>query len=62
MTKQSFLDEAIKMVRDLDEFKRSGSKEAFRRQLREGFVPRTIYIQGAEQVLPPTMIRYISDI
>jgi hypothetical protein len=40
MTKQSFLDEAIKMVRDLDEFKRSGSKEAFRRQLGEEYVRR----------------------
>ena len=63
MTKlQSSLDVVIDMLRDLEEFKRSGSKEAFRRQLREGFLPRTIYTQGAEQVLPPTMIRYISDI
>ena len=42
MTKlQPFLDEAIEMVRDLEEFKRSGSKEAFRKQLREEFVRRS---------------------
>ena len=35
MTKlQSSLDEAMEMLRDLEEFKRSGSKEAFRKQLR----------------------------
>jgi hypothetical protein len=34
MTKlQSSLDAAIEMVRDLEEFKRSSSKEALRRQL-----------------------------
>jgi hypothetical protein len=42
MTKlQPFLDEAVEMVRDLEEFKRSGSKEAFRKQLREEFVRRS---------------------
>ena len=42
MTKlQPFLDEAIEMVSDLEEFKRSGSKEAFRKQLREEFVRRS---------------------
>jgi hypothetical protein len=42
MTKlQPFLDEAIEMVRDLEEFKRSGSKEAFRKQLGEEFVRRS---------------------
>ena len=40
MIKQSFLDEAIEIVRDLEEFKRSGSKEAFRKQLGEEFVRR----------------------
>ena len=40
MTKQSFLDEAIGMLRDLEEFKRSGSKEAFRKQLGEEYVRR----------------------
>jgi hypothetical protein len=29
------------MLRDLEEFKRSGSKEAFRKQLREEFVRRS---------------------
>jgi hypothetical protein len=40
MTKQSFLHEAIEMWRDLEEFKRSGSKEAFKKQLGEEFVRR----------------------
>ena len=39
MTKrQSSLDVVIEMLRDLEEFERSGSKEAFRKQLREEFV------------------------
>jgi hypothetical protein len=37
---QSFLDEAIEILRDLEEFKRSGSKEAFRKQLGEEYVRR----------------------
>ena len=42
MTKvQSFLDEAIEMVRDLEGFEKSGSKEGFRKQLREEFVRRS---------------------
>ena len=42
MTKlQSSLDVVIDMLRDLEEFKRSGSKEAFRQQLREEFVRRS---------------------
>ena len=42
MTKlQSSLDAAIEIWRDLEEFKRSGSKEAFRKQLREEFVRRS---------------------
>jgi hypothetical protein len=40
MTKQSFLDEAIEILKDLEEFKRSGSKEAFRRQMGEEYVRR----------------------
>ena len=41
MTKlQSPVDAAIAIVRDLEEFKRSGSKEAFRRQLGEEYVRR----------------------
>jgi hypothetical protein len=40
MTKlQSSLDEAMELVRDLEEFKRSGS-EAFRKQLGEEYVRR----------------------
>ena len=42
MTKlQSPLDAATEMLRDLGEFKRSGSKQAFREQLREEFVRRS---------------------
>jgi hypothetical protein len=42
MTKlQSSVDAAIEMWMDLEEFKRSGSKEAFRKQLREEFVHRS---------------------
>ena len=41
MTKlQSSVDVAVEMLRDLEEFGRSGSKEAFRKQLREEFVRR----------------------
>ena len=41
MTKlQSSVDAAIAMVTDLEQFKRSGSKEAFRKQLGEEFVRR----------------------
>ena len=42
MTKlQSSLDVVMEMLRDLEEFERSGSKEAFRKQLREEFVRRS---------------------
>ena len=42
MTKlQSSLDEAMELVRDLEEFKRSGNKEAFRKQLGEEYVRRS---------------------
>jgi len=42
MTKlQSAVDVAIETLRDLEEFKRSGSKDAFRQQLREEFVRRS---------------------
>jgi hypothetical protein len=40
MTKQSFLDEAVMMLRELEEFKRSGSKEAFRKQLGQEYARR----------------------
>ena len=42
MTKlQSSLDVVMEMLRDLEEFERSGSKEAFRKQRREEFVLRS---------------------
>ena len=41
MKLRSAVDVAIEMVRDLEEFKRSGSKEAFRKELREEFVRRS---------------------
>jgi hypothetical protein len=42
MTKpQSPVDMATEMLRDLEEFERSGGKEVFRKQLREEFVRRS---------------------
>jgi hypothetical protein len=42
MTKlQSSVDVAVEMLRELEEFGRSGSKEGFRKQLREEFVRRS---------------------
>ena len=42
MTKlQSSLNVAVEMLRDLEEFERSGGKEAFRKQIREEFVRRS---------------------
>ena len=38
---QSSLDVVIEMLRDLEEFERSGGKEAFRKQLRKEFVRRS---------------------
>jgi hypothetical protein len=38
---QSSVDVAVEMLRDLEEFGRSGSKEAFRKQLGEEFVRRS---------------------
>ena len=38
---QSSLDVVIEVLRDLEEFKLSGSKEAFGKQLREEFVRRS---------------------
>jgi hypothetical protein len=35
---QSSVDVAVEMLRDLEEFNRSGSKDAFKKQLREEFV------------------------
>jgi hypothetical protein len=43
MTKpqSSLVDAAVEMLRDLQEFNRSGSKEAFKKQLRDDFVLRS---------------------
>jgi hypothetical protein len=42
MTKlQSSVDVAMEMLRELEEFERSGSEEAFRKQLRQEFVRRS---------------------
>ena len=38
---QSSLDVVVEMLSDLEEFERSGSKDAFRKQLREEFVRRS---------------------
>ena len=51
-TLQSPLDAAIEIWRDLEEFKRSGSKEAFRMQLREEFVRRSGAASLAEALAP----------
>ena len=37
---QSSVDAAMEILKDLEEFKRSGSKEAFRKQLGEEYVRR----------------------
>jgi hypothetical protein len=55
MTKpQSSLDVVIEMLRDLEEFERSGSKEAFRKQLREEFVCRS-GAASLDEALPTAM-------
>ena len=42
MTKlESSFNVAVEMLRDLEEFERSGGKEAFRKQIREEFVRRS---------------------
>jgi hypothetical protein len=42
MTKrQSPIDVALELLRDLENFQRSGSKQAFREELRERFVRRS---------------------
>ena len=38
---QSSLDVVVEMLSDLEEFERSGSKETFKKQLREEFVRRS---------------------
>ena len=38
---QSSVDVAVEILKDLEEFDRSGSKEGFRKQLREEFVRRS---------------------
>ena len=49
---QSPLDVVIEMLRDLEEFERSGGKEAFRKQLREEFVRRSGAASLAEALAP----------
>jgi hypothetical protein len=57
-TLQAFLDQAIEMVRDLEEFKRSGSKEAFRKQLGEEFV-RRLGTASPDEALATTMMSLV---
>jgi hypothetical protein len=52
---QSFLDEAMEMVRDLEEFKRSGSKEAL---LGEEFVRRS-GTASPDEALATTMMSLV---
>ena len=55
MTKlESPVDVAMEMLRDLQEFKRSGSKEAFRKQLCEEFVRRS-GAASLDEALPTAM-------
>jgi hypothetical protein len=59
MTKlQSSLDAAIEILRDLEEFKRSGSKEAFRKQLGEEFVRRS-GAASLDEALATTMMSLV---
>jgi hypothetical protein len=52
---QSPVDVAIEMVRDLEEFKRPGSKEAFRKQLGEEFV-RRLGAAGLDEALAMSLV------
>ena len=59
MTKlQSSLDAAIEMVRDLEEFKRSSSKEAFRRQIGEEYV-RRLGAASVDEALATAMLSLV---
>jgi hypothetical protein len=59
MTKlQSSLDEAMELLRDLEEFKRSGSKERFRKQLGEEFV-RRLGAASLDEALPRAMMSLV---
>ena len=60
MTKQqSPPDVAMEMLRDLEEFNRSGSKEAFRKQLCEDFVRRS-GAASLDQALATAMMSLVS--
>ena len=52
---QSSLNAAIEILRDLEEFKRSGSKEAFRKQLGEEYVRRLGGASVDETLATPMM-------
>ena len=56
---QSSLDAAIEMVRDLEEFKRSGSKEAFRKQLGEEYV-RRLGAASVDEALATAMMSLVT--
>ena len=53
---QSSLDATIEILRDLEEFKRSGSKEAFRKQLGEEYV-RRLGAASPDQALAMAMMK-----
>ena len=55
---QSSLDAALEILRDLEEFKRSGSKEAFRKQLGEEYV-RRLGAASPDQALAMAMMSLV---
>jgi hypothetical protein len=57
-TVQSSLDVAIEMLRDLQEFGRSGSKEAFRKQSCEEFV-RRLGAAGPNEALAMALVSLV---
>jgi hypothetical protein len=58
LTMKSSLDAAIEMLRDLEEFKRPGSKERFRKQLGEEFV-RRLGAASLDEALPRAMMSLV---
>jgi hypothetical protein len=47
------------MLRDLEEFKRTGSKEAFRKQIREEFVRRSGAATSLDEALVTAMMSLV---
>jgi hypothetical protein len=58
---QSPVDVAVELLRDLEEFQRSGSKQAFKEAIREEFVRRS-GASGPEQALAVAMDSLIREL